>query len=60
MWEILGHLETKLYGRLFMGVERFCHLCVGSVLPSFLVTISYIGKHPFLSLTCGAMLVQES
>ncbi len=55
MWEILSHLETKLNGHLFMGVERCCHLCVGSVLPSFLKPISYIGKHPFLSLTCGAM-----
>jgi hypothetical protein len=38
-----------------MGVERYCHLCVGSILPSFLIPISSIGKHPFLSLTCGGM-----
>jgi hypothetical protein len=55
VWEILDHLETKLFGHLFMGVERYCHLCVGSVLPSFLIPILCIGKHPFLSLTCAGM-----
>lgn len=43
MWKVLGHLEVKFVGGLFMGVKRWCSRG-GLVLLSFLIPISCVGN----------------
>jgi len=43
MWKVLGHLEVKFIGGLFMGVERWCSRG-GLVLLNFLISISCVGS----------------
>jgi hypothetical protein len=56
VWEILGHLETNVFELCSWAWKGGVSICMGLVLPRFLLPISCIGKHPSPLSTNGEML----